>query len=173
MDQGKQELRWHVIHTKPNQEARAESNLRAWNVEAFAPKVKESRFKLHTGERTHVIKPLFPGYIFAHFDADKMLHKIHFTRGVHCVVHFGEKATPVDDEVIRLIQSQVAEDGFIRLGEDFKRGDKVVIKDGPFTGLNGIFERRVKDMDRVMVLLTAVKYQSRILTESALIKKIA
>jgi transcriptional antiterminator RfaH len=173
MSEGNQELHWYVIHTKPKQEARAESNLRAWNVEAFAPKIKEPRFKSYTGEKTCVVKPLFPGYIFARFDADRMLHKIHFTRGVHCVVHFGEKPTPVDDEVIRMIQSQIAEDGFIRLGEDFKHGDKVVIKDGPFSGLNGIFERRVKDSDRVRVLLTAVKYQSHILVDEALIKKIA
>lgn len=173
MGEGNQELRWYVVHTKPKQEVRAESNLRAWEVETFAPKIIEYRSRPYTGEKTRMVKPLFSGYIFARFAADRMLHKVYFTRGVHCVVNFGEKPTPIDDEVISMIRSRAAEDGFIRLGEDLKRGDKIVIKDGPFKGLSGIFEHGMKHSDRVKVLLTAVNFQSHVLVDEALIKKIA
>ena len=173
MGAGNQQLKWYVIHTKPKQEVRAESNLRAWKVETFAPKIVECRTQPYTGEKTHLVKPLFSGYIFARFSAEKMFHKVYYTRGVHSVVTFGETPTPVDDEVIDMICLRAGDDGFIRLGEDLKRGDKVVIKDGPFRGLNGIFEHGMKHSERVRVLLTAVNFQSHVLVDEALIKKIA
>jgi transcriptional antiterminator RfaH len=70
-------------------------------------------------------KPLFPRYIFARFSVTRSLHKISFTRGVQRVVSFDEKPTPIDDEVIALLQARVDTDGFMRTGEPLRHGDKV------------------------------------------------
>ena len=35
---------WYAIHTHPKQENRAESNLQAWNVETFIPRIRDCRF---------------------------------------------------------------------------------------------------------------------------------
>lgn len=164
--------RWYVVHTNAKQEARAASNLRAWRVETFTPHLKERRDNQYTGVPAFVIKPLFPRYIFARFEASTLLHKVCFTRGVHCVISFGGIPTQVDDEVISIIQSQIGKDGYIQVNEKLRLGDKVMINDGPLKSLFGIFERETKDADRVALLLTAVNYQCRVVIERELVKKV-
>ena len=164
--------RWYVIQTKPKQENRAASNLNAWRVETFVPKVRKSRKHSYEGGTSYSTKPLFPRYIFARFQVSSLLHKINFTRGVSRVVSFGGAPTQVDDEVIDLIQSQAGNDGLIRIGEELRYGDRVMIKEGPFSSLTGIFEREIKDSERVRILLTAVNYQSHIIVDRELLIKL-
>ena len=150
---------WYVIHTRPKQEVRAESNLKAWGVETFTPLISKRRVHPSTKTLYQVVEPLFPSYIFARFEPSTLLRKIWFTRGVHSVVSFGAGPTPVDDEVIELIQSQRRGDGLIRIGEQLKLGDKVVIKDGPLRTLVAVFEKEMKESERVSLLLTSLSYQ--------------
>nr|QEO74513.1 hypothetical protein [uncultured bacterium] len=116
---------------------------------------------------------MFPGYIFARFDADRLLHKVWYTRGVHSVIGFGGSPSPIADEVINLLQTQVGEDGYIKLGDDLKRGDKIVVTEGPLKNFVGVFERRMQGSERVMVLLDTVSYQGRLAVESDAVKKAA
>jgi transcriptional antiterminator NusG len=173
LDNARDAYRWYAIHTHHKQENRVESNLRAWRVETFAPKLKERRVNKYNGALVYTAKALFPGYLFAHFKASELLHKIYFTRGVHSIVSSGSNPAPVDDEIIALLQSQVGDDGFVRLGEEFKPGDKVKIKSGAFENLMGIFEHDLKDSDRVVILLTAISYQGRIVLEKELLAKVS
>jgi transcriptional antiterminator RfaH len=166
-------IHWYAIQTKPKQEERADSNLRAWGVETFFPKVKERRYSPYTKEPTFIIKALFPRYIFARFNANKLINKVRFTRGVQSVVSFGDSPTPVDDEIIFIIKSQIRGDGFIRIGEEFKLGDKVIVKNGPLRNFIGIFEQKIKDTDRVSILLDSVSYQARVVIERERLKKIS
>jgi transcriptional antiterminator RfaH len=162
---------WYAIHTKPKEEDRVYSNLIAWGVESFSPRIKEPRYNQFTGKPVNIVKPLFPRYIFARFDAGKMLHKIYYTRGVHSVIGFGSEPTPIDDETIAVIQSRVGKDGFVVIGEDLKRGDEVMIQNGSLKGLSGIFEGPVHDSQRVMILLTTIKYQASIMVDRAVVQK--
>lgn len=164
---------WYVLYTHPKQETRAENNLRAWNVETFNPKLKERRFNRFSSTPSYITKQLFVRYIFAHFNARYLLHKICFTRGVHSIVGFGGAPTPVEDEIISTIKSQLGEDGFVRLVEPLKSGDKVMINDGPMAKFTGVFERGIKNTDRVSILLTTVNYHCRVVVERELVKKIA
>ncbi|HEY0406316.1 MAG TPA: transcription termination/antitermination NusG family protein [Pyrinomonadaceae bacterium] len=164
--------RWYAIRTHPKQEGRAESNLRAWQVETFYPRIKEGQSHPYLGTITYVAKALFPRYIFARFDANQLLRKVWFTRGVHSVIGFGSGPSPIDDEIIGFIQSQIKEDGFIRIGSELREGDKVRIKDGPLKSLVGIFERALKGSMRVMVLLETVNYQGHLVVERQQISKI-
>jgi transcriptional antiterminator RfaH len=164
-------MQWYAIYTKPNQEERADSNLKAWKVETFNPRLKERRKSRFTDKPTYQIKPLFSRYIFARFNPEVLLNKVRFTRGVHDVVSFGKSPTPVDDEIISIIKSQVAGDGCIQIKEELNAGDKVMIKGGPFENFIGIFKQELKDADRVRILLTTVNYQSHIIIERDLVKK--
>jgi transcriptional antiterminator RfaH len=155
---------WYVIVTHPKQEDRAENNLRAWNVETFYPKLRERHENPLTGRTTFVIKPFFPRYMFARFDA-KILHKVWYTRGVHSVVSFGGNPAVVEDEIIALTQARVSLNGYIEIEDGLKSGDQVIIKKGPLANFMGVFERQVKHTDRVMILLTTVGYQSRLVIE--------
>ncbi|PYS87928.1 MAG: hypothetical protein DMF64_21865 [Acidobacteria bacterium] len=166
-----QQPQWYAIHTNPKQEERACQNLQAWGVESLSLRLKEHRRNPFTGAAVYVSKPLFPRYIFARFHAGSLLHKISFTRGVHSVVSFNATPIPIDDEIIALFQSRQGSDGFVTIGEKLQRGDKVVIKDGPLKDLVGVFERDVKESDRVMLLLTTVNYQGHLTIARGLVRK--
>ena len=157
--------RWYAVHTPPKQEDRANDNLMAWGVQTFSPKVKENRPNPYTGRPFYIIKAVFPRYIFARFDVYSTLRKVLFTRGVRSVVSFGGAPVQVDDEVITLIQSRVEEGGFVKVEEELRTGDKVVIENGPLKNLAGVFERAVKGSDRVLILLAAITFQGSVVVE--------
>lgn len=164
---------WYAIRVNPQQEERANANLEAWGVESFSPRLKKGRRNEFTGVTTYYSKPMFPGYIFARFDAERLLHKVWYTRGVHSVVGFGESPSPIADDVIDLLQAQVGEDGYVKLGVELKRGDKIVVTEGPLKNFVGVFERRMKGSERVMVLLDMVSYQGRLAVDSDAVRKAA
>lgn len=166
------DLCWYAIYTKTGEEYRAESNLRAGQIEAFTPKVQARRIDQVTGKPTLATKPLFPRYLFARFKVNETLHKVWFTRGVHSVVSFGNQPSPIDDEVIELIQSQRGADDLVRIGEDFRAGDKVKVIGGPLKNLVGIFEGTIKERDRVSILLSMMSHQNRVVLERGSITKI-
>lgn len=162
---------WYAVHTKPKQEQRADSNLRAWSIETFAPRFKERRCNQYNGRPTYLIKPLFPGYVFARFRASDLLHKICFTRGVDKVVSFGGVPAPVDDRIITILQQRREEDGFIKMGEECDPGDRVVIVAGPLKDFTGIFQHKLTEGERVAVLLTSINYQASVVVEKDSIRK--
>jgi len=98
---------------------------------------------------------------------------VRFTRGVYGVVSFGEGPTPIAEEVIMLIRANIKkEDGFVRIDEEIKPGDRVMVKDGPLKNFAGVFERGMKDTDRIRILLETVSYQAHIEIERDLVKKV-
>jgi transcriptional antiterminator RfaH len=151
---------WYAIHTHPKQEDRADRNLQAWNVETFFPKIRDCRFNESTGEPSYFIKPLFPGYFFARFAPNNLLHKVRYTRGVHSVVCIGNDPAPVDYRVIEIIAAQIDATGFVKIGADIELGAKVLIQAGPFKGFTGIFEREASAADRIRILLDCVNFQA-------------
>jgi len=164
---------WYAIHTHPKQENRAESNLKAWNVETFFPKIRDFRFNEFTGEPTHIVKPLFPGYLFARFAVNNLLNKIRYTRGVHSVVCIGDTPASIDVQAIEIIAAQIDSEGFVKIGDELKPGTKVLIQAGPFKGLTGIFERETKDADRIKILLDSVCFQAQVEIERRLVKSVS
>jgi transcriptional antiterminator RfaH len=161
---------WYAIHTHAKQEARAALNLLDCGLEIFAPKFREPRYSQYTGT-SYLIKPLFPGYIFARFVAAESLRTVTFTRGVHSVVSFGGKPTPVDEAILDAIRSRIAQDGLVRMSDELDPGDEVIVKVGPNESFNGIFERQLKGGDRVVILLSTVNYQARFEVDRDLVKK--
>jgi transcription antitermination factor NusG len=126
---------------------------------------------MYAREVTYDAKSLFPRYIFAKFSLTALYHKIRYTRGVHSLVAFGDYPTPVSEDLINLIQSREGQDGFVRIGEELRGGDKLFIKEGPFRDFIGILERKMKDSDRVMVLLETIRYQVRVIVEKEYVRK--
>lgn len=163
---------WYAIYTKPREEDRAESNLRSFGLKTLLPRIKEQRSRDLKTKTKPKVKHLFPRYIFAQFNLENSLHKVNYTRGVCGVVRFGDKPCPIDDVIIETIQAQIGQEGFINFDETFYTGDQVAIQDGPFKSLHGIVEREMNDSDRLIVLLSSVSYQGRLMIEKALVRKI-
>jgi len=165
-------LRWYVIKTQPKQEVRAECNLRVWGITTFLPLTKQRYDNPFTGLSSYVIRPLFPRYVFAQFSIGSSLRRVSFTRGVHSVVNFGNGPTSVDDEIIELVQSRVAEDGLVKLDDDLNKGDQVMIDNGPLKHMVGVFQYDIRGTERVAILLTAISYQGRVIIGKDLVKMI-
>jgi transcriptional antiterminator RfaH len=155
---------WFAIYTKPKREAAATMNIQSLGLEVLFPLVKTTK-KLW-GVPHEVAKPLFPNYLFARFSPNTYLHLIQFTRGVRQVVRGGALPLPVDEEIIQLIKEEISENGFINLKQKrLQPGDPVIITEGPLQGLKGLFNQELKDKERVVILLEAIKYQANILIE--------
>jgi transcription elongation factor/antiterminator RfaH len=163
---------WYVIYTHPKQEDRASCNLKVLGAPIFNLKTRERRYNQYTNMPTYVTKPLFPRYLFAQFEINDLYHKIRFTRGVSSGLSFGGGPAPVDEEIITVIQSYINEDGFVRINEEIRPGDRVMVKDGPLKNFAGIFEREMKDTDRVRILLEAVSYQAHVEIRRDMVKRV-
>jgi transcriptional antiterminator RfaH len=163
-------LCWYLVRTKPKQDARAEGNLHSWGIETLAPKLIDTRRRPRSRIDRDCITPLFPGYLFARFDAARLLAKVRLSRGVRSVIGFGECATAIDDSVITLLKSRVRDDGFVRL-DDPHPGDTVRIVRGPLKSLDGIFERRSAN-ERVVILLANVGWPVRLEVDKTAVRRV-
>jgi transcriptional antiterminator RfaH len=166
-------LSWYVVHTHPKQEERTSTNLQACGIETLTPKLRVNKYNEFTGKLSRLVKPLFPSYIFARFIYNEVFHKVRFSRGVHSLVGFNNKPSPLDDEIVGLIRSRIGADGFVKAFEELKPGDEVIIKDGRFQNFYGIFEREMEDADRVRILLSTVSFQAHVVVERVLVNKVA
>jgi transcriptional antiterminator RfaH len=162
-------MNWYSIYTKPKQEDKVEESLARASIEVFNPKLR--RKKLVRGKYAHVIRPFFPNYLFAKFDPDRQYHMIKYTRGVRGIVGNQGSPWPVSEDIIDIIKSRMNNEGLIVISPDIKVGDKVEITEGPFRGFIGIFEREMKDSDRIIVLLNTIEYQARVDIEKELLVK--
>jgi transcriptional antiterminator RfaH len=165
--------RWYAIYTKAKEEERAGNNLEAWGVKTFLPRIRDLHFSKYSRKPVSLLKHLFPRYIFAQFDADTLLHKVNFTRGVCKVVNFGNGPSPVDDVLIDAIKSQITAEGAVKQVADFNCGDSVMIKGGLFEKLQGTVECELADSDRLVILLSTVSYQGRLMIEKAMVRNLA
>jgi transcriptional antiterminator RfaH len=154
---------WFIVNTKPKQEFVAEKNLKCLGVEAYLPvyfkKVKKNKEKLE------VIAPLFSGYLFANFSINKFYHKVKYTRGVKMVLGNNEYLWTIDHDRIADIQSR-EKNGVVILKkgiELFSRGDKILIDEGAFDGWEGIFYEELPDRERAIIMLTNVKFSSKLI----------
>ena len=109
--------------------------------------------KLQCGALAVVDEPLFPRYLFIRLGSGlegQNWAPIRSTTGVSRLVSFGNVPAKVDDELVDAIRSQISGPGGLR--RQFEPGQKVVITQGPFAGLEAIYQLSDGE-SRVMVLL--------------------
>ena len=163
-------MQWYAVYTKPKREDAVAGSLENAGIEVFNPRLKQKKYM--QGAYRNKISPLFPCYVFVKFEPETTAHMIKYTRGVKRVVG-GDFPWPVSDEVIDLIRNQ-EEDGIIAIKPpDLKYGDSVAINDGPLSGLRGIFEKELSGQERVVLLLSSIEYQARVVVERAFLSKAA
>jgi transcriptional antiterminator RfaH len=147
-------LRWYLIHTKPLCEGLAQANLERQGYQVYLPRAIQSvRCNGHWRER---IVALFPRYLFLRLaEGRQSLSPARSTLGVTSVVRFGSSYTIVPDAVVdTLVARADAVTGLHRLVRSARLmpGTPVRIRQGPFDGLEGVFEREA-GAERVVVLL--------------------
>jgi len=162
-------LRWYAIRTKVNREKDVEKRLSDLRVEVFLPWMRARR---RIGSRFHwVLAPLFPGYVFCRLDMVVSGKAARYSPGVKDFLTFGSRVADVGENIIQALRERcpggVAEIDPVNA----KAGDIVRINEGPFAGLEAIFEQKLKGSERVAVLLDILGRQTRIVLPSETIAK--
>jgi len=150
---------WYVAQTKYAQEKRAQQQLQSQGVACLLPVFSEVR--LQNGRVRRIAEqPLFPNYIFVRFDPE-VVHTtaIKATRGISSLISFGGLPSVVPDSVITRL-TQGWESAPLETAAP-QHGDRVVIRDGVFEGLEAIWYEP-DGMKRAMLLLTLMNRQVRV-----------
>ena len=124
---------WYVVQTKPRQESRARDNLQRQGFHCLLPLLQVERIR--RGKRLLVDEPLFSRYIFVELVCtDQNWGTVRSTRGVIGLVQFGGEPAKLPAEWVEEFLSRDREP--VRL---FESGQRVMVADGPFTGVEGIY----------------------------------
>jgi len=148
----KSKIIWVLIYTKAKQEIKASENLQKQGFKTFLPLIAPSN--KNSGFKSQV--PIFPRYFFAQIDFElENWTSINSSYGISHIVMFGEKFTPIPNNIIKLIQDRLDESGVYKEDisiVDYQEGDSFTIKEGRFAGIDAIFLSN-KSKDRVRLLL--------------------
>lgn len=152
---------WYLVHTKPRQELLALENLERQGYPCYLPQLcveKRRRGKLQT-----VTEALFPRYLFIRLGSGigaKGWGPIRSTTGVSRLVTFGHVPARVPEPVLACIRADLAPDKVHR--RRFAPGDVVHIVEGPFKGLDAVYE--MSDGQARALVLIQILHQSVRLT---------
>ncbi len=137
---------WYVVQTKPRQEPRAREHLENQGIRCVLPMLRVEKMRRRT--RQWVDEPLFARYLFIdRGDAEARWSVLRSTRGVSNVVRFGGVPAKVPSVWINSFLAR--ERPPVRL---FSTGQRVVVTQGLFTGIEGIYQLPDGD-SRAIVLL--------------------
>jgi transcriptional antiterminator RfaH len=165
------EVNWFAIHAKPRRESFAAANLYPLVLEVLLPRVKVDR--LIRGSAQQIIKPLFPGYLFARFCPEKSLESVKATSGLLRVISSGRMPISIPNAIVQDIRDREQEDGLIRIfPQVLEPGSLVMIQSGPFEGMMGRVERELDDRKRVAIFLETL-FNARVLIERRWIESAA
>ena len=147
---------WHLLQTKPRQEFRALQQLQNQGYTCFLPTLQIE--KLVRGKPETCTEPLFSRYLFIELSAEtRNWAPIRSTRGVSKLVTFGNRFATLPDACIEALQS-VPGQAPLRL---FEPGERVTIIQGPFAGLEGIYQLTDGEA-RAMVLINLMNQPQKL-----------
>jgi len=156
-------MHWYAVSTKPHQEKQAELHIKQCGIECFLPLLKESKIIRRT--RQTVIKPLFPGYLFARFKLERHYRAVSYATGVRRIVEFGSGPVELDATMIDAIKERL-HDGYVTLMPVRPvHGQVVHIKGGPLAGFEAVFVREVTDRNRVLLLLNTLGFHAKLMMD--------
>jgi transcriptional antiterminator RfaH len=163
-------LRWYAIQTKANKEKEVEKRLSDLRIEVFLPWMRTRR---RIGSRFHwVLVPLFPSYLFCRLDLIESGKTARYAPGVRDFLKFGNHIAEVGDAIVASLYERCP-GGIAHIDwVSAKPGDSVKINEGPFSGLEAVFEKKMKGSERVAVLLDILGRQTRIVLPSETIEKV-
>ena len=153
---------WFIISSKPKQEFDAEKSAYPGCQRLPAGLQQKDQEKQ---DQDRPGRSLFSGYLFAQFDLHEYYQKVKYTRGVKTILGYNEYLWTIADEKIRDIRSRES-NGLVVLHKRenrFRKGDRILIDEGDFEGWEGIFQEELPDRERAIIMLTNVKFSSKLI----------
>lgn len=152
---------WYALYVRSRHERVVESGLRGKGYKAFSPFYRAKRKRVD--RVTEVDVPLFPGYVFCYFDANKRL-PILTTPGIVGVVGVRTRPEPVDNTEIDSIRTIALCGNPVQPWPFLRSGQRVRLQAGPLAGTEGIF-LHVKDEYRLVVSVTLLQRAVSVVVE--------
>ncbi len=154
------EAHWYVVHAYSGHEDKVRNNLmkRVDSMdmhdrifEVLVP--TEDVIEIKDGQRRHVAKRTFPGYILVNMImSDESWYVVRNTPGVTSFVGSGNKPVPLQEKEIKSIQKQIkAEAPKVRV--EYQVGENVRVIDGPFSDFHGKVDEINADKGKLKVLV--------------------
>lgn len=142
---------WIVATTHVHSEAIAVANLQRQGFATYCPVIRKRRS--HARKVDHVLRPLFPGYVFVRLDAiGRHWRPILSTTGVRSLVRFGDDPATLADGFLAGLRAREEDGAVVRPAVPYAIGQDVQIEGGPFDGLVAKI-LSLDDKDRIVVLL--------------------
>lgn len=85
----------------------------------------------------------------------------------------GDGPVAISEKVIQAIRGRTAGNNLISLEEEWNEGDILQITSGPFRELKGVFQNRMSDQGRVMILLSLIGVEVPVQISKWQLKKVA
>jgi transcriptional antiterminator RfaH len=132
---------WYAVYTKPRNEQQAQRQLENQGFETCLPLICVQKKRRNRWQK--VVEPLFARYLFIMADPSvQSIAPVRSTLGVVDLVRFGTKIQPVPETVIEQLRASASDDPSTlpKRTPVFKQGDRVRVTDGPFQGLEAVFQ---------------------------------
>lgn len=142
-------------------------------VEVFCPQIR--KMIPVAGKKRAVLTALFPGYFFARFCLAIGGRFVASRPGVIGLVRFGDEPTAVPDEVIE----EMKDTDFVASAEStlascrFIPGQKLLIRDGPFAGMEAEYVASLNDGQRALLLLEYLHQRVNVIADRAILESAA
>ncbi|MDF2183732.1 transcription/translation regulatory transformer protein RfaH [Grimontia hollisae] len=161
---------WYLLYCKRSEQQRAEQHLKRQGVDCYYPQVMVE--KIRRGKRSSELEPLFPNYVFASFDPEKIsFTTVRSTRGVVDFVRQGLMPTVIPAELItHLMAHEDSDEQREALSDVFKPGDQVEVLSGLFEGTEAIYKEADGEL-RSILLINLISRQVEVSTENKVIRK--
>lgn len=167
-----QSAKWYALHTRSRFEQKVYEGLCGKTLEAFLPRIQVmSRRK---DRRKKILVPLIPGYVFVRSVlAPEAYHQIIQTVGVVRMIAFKGQPVPADDEEIASLMILDGTDRTVQNRTYMRKGERVMIMEGPLKGLTGFYVRHKGRSDRVVVSVDLLQRSLEVEIEDWSLERVA
>lgn len=161
---------WYALHTKSRFENVVNENLAKKTMDVFLPKIT---VKSRRRDRHKMIRvPLFPGYVFVKTDLNPYEHiEILKTTGAVKLIGSARGPVPIADATVESLRIMVSTEAEVITGTRFKKGDRVMVVNGPFAGVIGLFSSYRGD-GRIIVNIEALGQFAAVNVDAADVEKL-
>lgn len=152
---------WFCLRSRPKHEHIAAGHLRQIPaVEVFLPRI---RFRRETRRgAVWFTEALFPNYLFARFEWQPLLRRIHHAPGVAGVIHFGDRWPTIADEVMAELRALFGNEQLHEISAEPEIGETVTVAGGALHGWQALVTQIIPARQRVTVLLDFLGRQTSV-----------
>jgi transcriptional antiterminator NusG len=164
-------INWYALHTRSRFEQKVYDGISGKSIEVFLPRIQViSRRK---DRRKKILVPLLPGYVFVHtaLDPEEYL-SILKTVGVVRFIGFEGRPVPAKEEEINSLMILDGTDRTVQNRDYINQGDRVMIVEGPLSGLVGFYIRHKGHSDKVVISIDLLHRSLEVEIEDWALEKI-